>query len=157
MPQTADDATHRQAAWVRLGGKHGEPDCWRQTNRRALKGIALGMFAVSLFSMAEPAFAQASLEWMASMHQISGGTKGCAGGGRSKVVVKDGSLTVFRRSSDLTYLTIALRPDGSAEGTVATTLTANSQAMVRVAAGTGPRTIELVTYTNVCGYRYIPD
>ena len=47
--------------------------------------------------------------------------------------------------------------DGSAEVDTKTAYNFSSTARVMVSPGFGPRVPQLVTFTNVCGYRVIPD
>jgi hypothetical protein len=99
-------------------------------------------------------------QWKATMQQTSGNTQVCQSGERGAVTVIGESLFFFQQSWVGPIFGIKVRPDGSAD---IDTMTAygrsgpRSRARVKVAAGTGPREVQFVTYNYVCGYKIIPD
>lgn len=98
-------------------------------------------------------------QWKVSMQQTSGNVQTCKSGERGSVTTIGDSLFFFEQSWLGPIFGVKTQPDGSADVDTMTAYgkSARARARVKVAAGAGPREITFVTYSNVCGYRVIPD
>jgi hypothetical protein len=102
--------------------------------------------------------AQQLVTWSATIQQIGGNVTTCSSGSRGSVLTRGRSLMLFGFNlGNRPVLGVRLAEDGSADVDTNTAFGRNSTARVKVAAGTGPRLMGFVTYTNVCNYRIIPD
>ncbi len=96
--------------------------------------------------------------WSATIQQIGGNVTTCSSGSRGRVQTRGQSLMLFGFNlGNRPVLGVRLAADGSADADTNTAFGRNATARVKVAAGTGPREMSFVTYTNVCNYRIIPD
>jgi hypothetical protein len=96
--------------------------------------------------------------WKATFQQVSGNAQLCTAGYRGGVQTRGLALTAFGDiGSGGPLFAVKLKEDGSADVDTQTAFGNNSYARVKVAPGTGPRLVQFVTYTNVCGYKIVPD
>jgi hypothetical protein len=96
-------------------------------------------------------------QWKATMQQTSGNVQTCKSGARGSVTMIGDALFFFEVSWIGPIFGVKVKPDGSADVDTMTAYGRSARARVKVAPGTGPRELSFVTYSNVCGYKVIPD
>jgi hypothetical protein len=96
-------------------------------------------------------------QWKATIQQKSGNVQLCQSGNRGSVTTIGDSLFVFEQSWVGPIFGVRTQKDGSADVDTMTAYGKSGRARVKVAAGSGPRLVQYVTYNQACGYHVIPD
>jgi hypothetical protein len=125
----------------------------QMTAPRSLPGCSYALRPVAVSSTPE-----ATIAWTVSVQQVSGNTRKCGSGHRGRVEQNGLNLVLYAAgaASGAPMMGARVNPDGSFDGDVRTP-GVNASARLKVASGKGARPLEFVTYTNVCGYRVVPD
>ena len=104
---------------------------------------------------------QAATEWRAQVTQTGGSTAYCLPNARVVVRIKGEVLMLHIAANERVAMTIALEEDGSAAAETVLQLAAagvgaRCRARIIIPAGSGPRSFEIVTYSQGCRYRVEP-
>jgi hypothetical protein len=116
--------------------------------------------SVSMLTLLAPAMANAA-EWRTVLNFVAGNVTNCTASYYDKYTVVEDSNTLFLRSQNkrVLFLTVPLKPDGSAVVEAQMLQIGGSQAVpvrVKVPAGSGRRSFELLYIKNVCTMRADP-
>lgn len=102
--------------------------------------------------------AESTVQWKATIQQVSGNLTTCSPGSRGGARITGNALFVFGFARpEVPFAAVRLAADGSADIDATTAFGRNARARFKVPPGAGPRQVDFVTYSNVCGYRMIPD
>lgn len=118
---------------------------------------ASGVFAAALLA---PLMANAA-EWRTVLNFVAGNVTNCTASYYDKFTVVEENNTLLLRSENkrVLFLTVPLKPDGSAEVEAQMLQIGGSQVLpvrVKVPAGSGRRSFELLYIKNVCSMRADP-
>jgi hypothetical protein len=107
----------------------------------------------------ETAETSRDVDWKATFQQTGGNVQLCQSGHRGRIEIRGTSLAAFTASSHPArpVFKISLAADSSADVEIGIFYGLEKKAHVKVVPGSGPRSIQFVTLTNVCYYNVVPD